>query len=47
MTDIDRALAQQIGRHRPHVILDAPNPRDVLGGDDERPLFLVGKVGRP
>jgi hypothetical protein len=31
-------LAEQISSDRPHVVLDAPNARNVFGGNNECPL---------
>lgn len=45
--DIYRAPLHQVSRHRPHMVFDAAHPRDPFGGDDERPLFLLGVVRRP
>ena len=29
------------------MVFDALHPRDAFGGDDKRPLFLVGLIRRP
>ena len=40
-------LARQVGRYWPHMTLDAPYSRYVLGEQNECAPFVVGQVGRP
>jgi hypothetical protein len=44
---IPQTLARQVGRYWPHMTLDAPYSRGVLGQQNECAPFVVGQVGRP
>ena len=45
LAGLNKGLAEQVSPNSSHVVFNSPNARDVLGGDDERLLFLLGKIG--